>query len=112
MKTDLKPLSGSIILFLFSVLCIFSVPAWSCLPPPVPVAVLRISPDPALVGQAVLLDGSGSFTSRSYINRYEWDFDKDEASSGYETVYSHDKKAFWSGVNEAKSNAQNVEKKM
>ena len=42
-------------------------------------------------------------------NRYEWDFDKEEASSGYETVYSHDKKAFWSGVNEAKSTASSAE---
>jgi RHS repeat-associated protein len=87
MKTNLKTFSSFSVLFALLIVCIYFVPAWSCSPPPppVPYAVLNISPDPADIGQTVLLDGSGSFTSRGVINRYNWDFTNNGSYDYYET---------------------------
>jgi len=95
MKNNLKLLTSSIILFALSVLCILSVPAWST-PIPPPVAVLKISPDPAVVGQTVLLNGSYSVAGSGSIVKYEWDFTNNGSYDYYETpTYYPDK--VWDG---------------
>ena len=78
---------------LLIVLYLFSVPAWSC-PVSFPVAILHISPDPAVVGQSVLLDGSYSYTSTGTIDRYTWDFTNDGIYDYYETPSYHPDGAF------------------
>lgn len=49
--------------------------------------------------------------SRNQINwnRYNWSFDKSTLDKGYDTVWSHDKKAFWKGVSQAESEAKSLE---
>lgn len=49
------------------------------------------------------------YRSNMNWNRYNWDFDKAAATKGYETVYGHDKKAFWKGVSQAKAQASSAE---
>jgi len=44
-------------------------------------------------------------------NRYNWTFDKSTLGKGYETVYEHDKKAFWKGLSQVKSEAKSTENK-
>ena len=48
--------------------------------------------------------------SRNQINwnRYNWSFDKSTLDKGYDTVWSHDKKAFWKGVSQAESEAKSL----
>jgi hypothetical protein len=49
------------------------------------------------------------YRSNMNWNRYNWDFDKAAATKGYETVYGHDKKAFWKGVSQAKAQVSSAE---
>lgn len=93
MRNNLKLWSSSIILFTISYLCLFSASAWSC-PQPPPVAILEISPDPALVGQTVLLDGSDSIANCGSINLYQWDFTNNGTCDYYETPTYHPDGAF------------------
>jgi RHS repeat-associated protein len=91
----IKLSSSFIILSALMVLCIFSASAWShSSPPQDPVAVLNISPNPAVENQTVLLDGSSSYAPGSYITKYEWDFTNNGSYDYYETSTYHPDGAF------------------
>lgn len=45
-------------------------------------------------------------------NRYNWNFNKAQLGKGYETVFQHDKNAFWKGVSQAKAGAESAENKV
>lgn len=53
-----------------------------------------------------------SMRSNLKYNQYDWNFDRKQAESGYETVWQHDKKAFEKAKGEAKEFGKNVDKEI